>query len=114
MNEERAAVLVDLPTSVRGFCFHDDDGEPYIVLNARLTREANQQTYDHEQRHIERGDMENTLYTEYGEENSHESAVIDPDCHHYYLGSRMGRAKRKALCPDRGAGEGRRGSEKEG
>jgi len=62
------ARLVDLPTSVRGFCFHDDDGEPYIVLNARLTREANRQTYDHERAHILRGDLDNVQYMEYKEE----------------------------------------------
>jgi Zn-dependent peptidase ImmA (M78 family) len=68
MNEERAAMLVDLPTSIRGFCYHDDDGEDYIVLNARLTREANQETYVHERRHILRGDMDNEKYIDYKEE----------------------------------------------
>ena len=67
MNEERAAVLVDLPTSVRGFCYHDEEGEEYIILNARLTREANRKTYDHERRHILRGDMFNYQYCEYKE-----------------------------------------------
>lgn len=68
MNDERPAVLVDLPTSIRGFCFHDDDGEEYIVLNSRLTREANRQTFDHEQGHILRDDMNNPDYKEYLEE----------------------------------------------
>lgn len=67
MNEERAAVLVDLPTSVRGFCYHDEEGEEYIILNARLTREANRETYDHERQHILRGDMFNYQYCEYKE-----------------------------------------------
>lgn len=65
--ERKPAALVDLPTSVRGFCYHDDDGECYIVLNARLTREANQKTYDHEQLHIDRGDLFNENYVEYKE-----------------------------------------------
>lgn len=65
MNETPRAVLVDLPTSVRGFCYHDDDGEEYIVLNSRLTREANLKTYEHEQKHILRGDMYNPDYHEY-------------------------------------------------
>lgn len=60
------ARLVDLPTSVRGFCFHDDDGEPYIVLNARLSREQNRSTYLHECRHIEAGEMYDESYDEYG------------------------------------------------
>lgn len=65
MIEHRPAVLVDLPTSVRGFCYHDDDGEEYIVLNARLTREANLKTYEHERKHILRGDLDNPNYKEY-------------------------------------------------
>lgn len=66
MNDERQALLVDLPTSVRGFCFHDDNGEEFIILNSRLTREQNRLTYDHERKHIERGEMYETNYIEYG------------------------------------------------
>lgn len=65
MNDERPAVLVDLPTSIRGFVFHDDDGEPVIVVNARLTNEQNRRTYKHEKKHIQRGDMFNNNYIEY-------------------------------------------------
>ena len=63
---EKEALLVDLPTSVRGFCYHDDDGEAFVVLNARLTREQNMKTYDHEQKHIERGELYEPTYLEYG------------------------------------------------
>ena len=63
--DDRPALLVNLPTSVRGFCFHDDDGEAFMVLNARLTREQNKETYDHEKNHIDRGDMYEPNYTEY-------------------------------------------------
>ena len=63
MNEK--VILQDLPTTVRGFCYHDDDGEPVIVVNARLTREANRKTYDHEQKHIERGELYEPTYIEY-------------------------------------------------
>lgn len=65
MIDNRPAMLVDLPTSIRGFCFHDDDGEEYIVLNARLTREQNQRTYDHEIEHINNNELFNESYTEY-------------------------------------------------
>lgn len=65
MEEELKAVLVDLPTSVRGFCYHDTDGEEYVVLNSRLTREQNQKTYCHEREHIRRGDLDNPDYIEY-------------------------------------------------
>jgi len=66
MNEDRPAVLVDLPTSIRGFCYHDNEGESYIVLNARLTREQNLHTFDHEREHIDLGEMYDTSYLEYG------------------------------------------------
>jgi hypothetical protein len=66
MTEDRPAILDNLPTSVRGFCFHDNDGEAFIVLNARHTREQNRRTYDHEKRHIDRGEMYEPTYNEYG------------------------------------------------
>ena len=64
--EENKVILQDLPTSVRGFVFQGDDGEPVIVVNSRLTREQNRRTYDHERGHIERGDMYEPTYNEYG------------------------------------------------
>ena len=68
MNDDRPARMENLPTTVRGFCYHDDDGEAFIVLNARLTREMNQRTWLHECRHIRRGDLDNITYREYEEE----------------------------------------------
>lgn len=67
MDENRPAIVVDLPTTVRGFVYHDNNGEYYIVVNARLTREANRRTWIHEKRHIRCGDLENTCYHEYEE-----------------------------------------------
>lgn len=58
--------LADLPTSVRGFVYHDDDGDIYIVLNSRLSHEQNLSTYVHELKHIRRGDLDNPNYHEYG------------------------------------------------
>ena len=66
MPMEERVILLDLPTSVRGFVFLDENGDPAIVLNARLTREQNRRTYDHERGHIERGDMYEPTYNEYG------------------------------------------------
>lgn len=57
--------LADLPNSVHGFCYHDDDGEDYIILNSRDTREMNLKTYNHERGHLERGEMYNQNYIEY-------------------------------------------------
>jgi len=68
MKDKRHARLMDLPTTVRGYCFHDDNGEEFVVLNSRLTHEMNQHTYDHEQEHIRRGDLWDMNYIEYKEE----------------------------------------------
>ena len=64
--EENEVILQDLPTSVRGFVFQDADGEPRIVVNSRLTREANRKTYDHERGHIDRCELSEPTYIEYG------------------------------------------------
>lgn len=64
MDEDRPVVLANLPTTIRGFVFHDDDGEPVVVVNARLTHEQNVLTYEHEKKHIDRGDMYNMDYHE--------------------------------------------------
>lgn len=68
--EDRDVILINLPTAVRGFVFQGEDGDPVIVVNARLTREQNRKTFDHERQHIENGDMENENYNEYGGETT--------------------------------------------
>lgn len=65
MIEERPAILDNLPTTVKGFCYHDNDGEVFIVVNARHTREQNCKTYDHENKHIENGELYDQTYHEY-------------------------------------------------
>ena len=65
--EDNEVILQDLPTSIRGFVFQGDDGEPVIVVNSRLTREQNRKTYDHERGHIDRGEMNEPTYHEYEE-----------------------------------------------
>ena len=64
--DEDLVFLENLPTSVRGFCFLGEDGEPVIVLNSRLTREQNRKTYEHEKKHIANDDLQNPDYHEYG------------------------------------------------
>lgn len=68
MNDDCPALLMDLPTSIRGFCFLDDDGEPRIVLNSRLTHEQNMKTWLHERGHIIREELTDLNYHEYGGE----------------------------------------------
>ena len=63
-------ILQDLPTSVRGFVFQGEDGEPVIVVNSRLTREQNIRTFDHEQNHILRNELNEPTYIEYREETT--------------------------------------------
>ena len=67
MTDQPVTRLMDLPTSVRGFCYHDDDGEEFIVLNSRLSREINQKTWLHENDHVRNMDMYNKNYHEYEE-----------------------------------------------
>ena len=63
--DNQRVILHDLPTSVRGFVFQGEDGEPVIVVNSRLSREQNRKTYEHERKHIARGDMYEPNYIEY-------------------------------------------------
>ena len=65
--EERDVILQDLPTSVRGFVFQGEDGEPVIVVNSRLSREQNVKTYRHEKRHIRRNELNDPTFIEYKE-----------------------------------------------
>ena len=66
MAVEDRVILENMPTSIRGYVFKDDDGAPVIVLNSRLSREQNRRTYEHERQHIERGEMDEPTYIEYG------------------------------------------------
>lgn len=50
-------ILMDLPPRIKGFVSRVD-GEEVIVLNSRLTHEANEQTYIHELRHIAGDDLD--------------------------------------------------------
>ena len=59
-------VLKDLPPDVRGFICLGSDYEPIIVINSRMSREQQLETYRHEQKHLTRGDMYNEDYHEYG------------------------------------------------
>ena len=60
-------ILMDLPTTVRGFCCLGEDYEPCIVINSRVTLEEQRKAYRHECFHIRNGDMDNPDYHEYGD-----------------------------------------------
>lgn len=59
-------VLKDLPVEVHGFICLGSDYEPIIVINSRLSREQQLKTYQHELRHLRKGEMFNENYHEYG------------------------------------------------
>ena len=59
-------VLKDLPVGINGFICLGSDYEPIIVINSRLSREKQQEAYRHELRHLERGEMFDENYHEYG------------------------------------------------
>lgn len=63
--DEYRVIYQNLPVSIRGFCFHDDDGRITVVLNARLTRELNRASIAHEITHILRDDLDDPGYIEY-------------------------------------------------
>ena len=65
--KENEVILQDLPTSVRGFVFLGEDGEPVIVVNSRLTREQNRRTFRHERKHIKHDELNDKNYDEYKE-----------------------------------------------
>ena len=46
-------VLYPLPPKCKGFCHETEDGSQIVVLNSRLTREANIRTYTHEISHAD-------------------------------------------------------------
>ena len=52
-------ILIDLPLKCRGYIYEDvETGEQVCVLNARLNRESNITTYEHECQHINNNDFE--------------------------------------------------------
>lgn len=65
MSETRLVKLMDLPPTVHGYCYHDNDGVEYVVLNARDTVERQREAYEHEIRHLDKGEMYDPGYTEY-------------------------------------------------
>lgn len=55
----------NLPTKIRGFSFHDDEGRYIVVLNSRTGILQNRITADHELNHIMRGDNDAADFIEY-------------------------------------------------
>ena len=58
-------VLYPLPYSVKGFILADEDGYETIVLNSRLNHETNMETFIHELKHIQNGDLTKECCVDY-------------------------------------------------
>lgn len=66
--DEVQIVLRDMPVNIHGFVCLGSDYEPVIVINSRMTREKQRETYKHELNHLRNGEMFNEDYHEYGGE----------------------------------------------
>lgn len=49
--------VAPLPVSISGYTVRDRNGDFNIILNDRLTHERQMEAYNHELRHIQRGDF---------------------------------------------------------
>jgi len=67
MTEDIPVVLMDLPTTVRGFVCMGSDYNPCIVINSRLTVEQQRKVWEHEMAHITSGQYDDENYVEYGD-----------------------------------------------
>lgn len=52
------AILIDMPTRVKGQTVKNEDGSYSVFLNARMASNQIEKTYQHEIEHIENGDFE--------------------------------------------------------
>ena len=66
MIDKPRVIIIDLPPTVHGCTWHDEDGNNIICLNARDCMERQKKAYLHELLHIIRGDSNNRDYREYG------------------------------------------------
>lgn len=55
----------NLPTKIKGFSYHDDEGRFIVVLNTKLGILKNKDTTKHELLHILRDDHYNPGFMEY-------------------------------------------------
>ena len=67
MTDNVPVVLMDLPTTVRGFVTTNSDCDPVIVINSRMTKEQQRKTFKHEMNHITTGQLYDDNYVEYGD-----------------------------------------------
>ena len=67
MNDPIPVVFRKLPGRIHGFTCLGSDYEPIIVINEDLSPEERLRTFEHEMRHIERNELFDDSYNEYGD-----------------------------------------------
>ena len=65
MNHVIQRLSNELPDSVKAISYHDDDGNPFMLINAKYSAEEQRKSAKHELNHIRRGDSDNLSYIEY-------------------------------------------------
>lgn len=65
LNNIRQCVTTMLPGGVHACTYHDEDGNEFLVVNDFCCPQARRGAADHEMRHIRRGEMYDSAYTEY-------------------------------------------------
>ena len=55
----------ELPARVSAVCYHDEDGNEFILVNNLCSPEKQKRSLAHEVRHLRRGEMYNAHYREY-------------------------------------------------
>jgi len=53
---------ISLPPTIKGLTVQDESGNYNIYVNSRLSHEANQQTLQHELKHIKNNDFQKLMH----------------------------------------------------
>ncbi len=64
--------MYDLPPKIKGFILREDSGEEIVVLNSRLSHEANKEAYLHELKHKKYGDLDSKETVDTIESRAHD------------------------------------------
>lgn len=68
--------FIDLPTTIGGYTLRNQDGDYNIVINSRMSREKQLETYRHELDHIQNGDFHSTKTADLIEIHAHASKEV--------------------------------------
>ena len=65
LNNVIVRTSAELPAGVGGACYHDEDGNEFILINLYCSPEKQKRSFRHEVRHLRRGEMYDVHYVEY-------------------------------------------------